>query len=90
MSADYRFGHLTVNHSQGEHVCGGAHTYTVESYFALLKGGVYGTFQSISKKHVWRFSGMFSFRWNLRLLNGGDAMVEAVKSMVGKPLPYSV
>ena len=90
LSADYRFGHLTVNHSQGEYARGGVHTNTVESYFALLKRGVYGTFHSISKKHLGRYCDEFSFRWNTRKLNDGDAMVEAVKGMVGKQLPYSV
>jgi transposase-like protein len=43
-------GHGSVNHSAGEYVKTGGfhHTNTVESHFALLKRGVYGTFHNIS------------------------------------------
>ena len=44
-------GHGSVNHSAEEYVKTGGfhHTNTVESHFALLKRGVYGTFHNISE-----------------------------------------
>jgi transposase-like protein len=40
--------HQTVAHTLGEYVKGDAHTQTVESFFAILKRGVFGSFHSIS------------------------------------------
>ena len=50
-------GHGTVNHSADEYVRLGGfmHTNTIESYFAILKRGVYGTFHSISEQHLPRY-----------------------------------
>lgn len=43
-------GHKTVNHGNGQYVGPtGEHTNTAESFFSLLKRGVYGTFHHVSK-----------------------------------------
>jgi hypothetical protein len=57
-------GHSTVNHSTEEYVKTGgfAHTNTVESHFALLKRGVFGTFHNISEAHLHRYLAEFDFR----------------------------
>ena len=34
--------HLTVNHKAKEYVRDDAYTNTVEGYFSILKGGIYG------------------------------------------------
>jgi transposase-like protein len=44
IGSEFEGGHKTVTHRQGEYVSGDASTYTAESYFALLKRGVYGVF----------------------------------------------
>ena len=62
---EYRCGHFTVNHSAGEYAAGGAHVNT-KSYFALMKRGVTGSFQHISKQHLDRYCAEFSFRWDHR------------------------
>jgi transposase-like protein len=61
-------GHSSVDHSAEEYVrLGGfAHTNTVESHFALLKRGVYGTFHNISEAHLHRYLAEFDFRANTR------------------------
>jgi hypothetical protein len=41
---DFAGGHKTVNHGNDQYVNGDASTNTAESYFALLKRGVHGTF----------------------------------------------
>ena len=38
----------SVKHSAGEYVCGPAHTNSIESFWALLKRGYYGTFHHLS------------------------------------------
>ena len=42
---DACYGHRAVNHSRGEYVNGNCHTSSIESVWAVLKGGVYGTCQ---------------------------------------------
>src|SRR3990167_3877200 len=56
-------GHMTVNHGAGEYARGDVHTNTAESFFALLKRGVYGSFHHVSKEHLARYCNEFAFRW---------------------------
>lgn len=86
---DFVGGHQIVNHSMGQYVNGLAHTNTAESYFALLKRGIMGTFHHISKKHLKRYCDEFSFRWNFRKTNDGERTENAIKGMVGKNLAYN-
>ena len=84
----FRRGHFTVNHSLREYVRGDVHTNTVESYFALLKRGLYGTFHAVSKKHLHRYISEFEFRWNTRKVDDGKRVVAAIKGAEGKRLMY--
>jgi hypothetical protein len=79
---------LTVNHSQGEYARGDVNTNTAESFFALLKRGVHGTFHHISKTHLPRYCDEFSFRWDERKVTDGQRTVEAIKGAEGKRLMY--
>src|SRR3546814_2682792 len=46
-------GHGTVNHSAEEYVRGTFYyTNTVESYFAILKRGIMGSFHNVSEAHL--------------------------------------
>ncbi len=66
--------HATVNHSAGEYIRTGGfhHTNTVESHFALLKRGFYGTFHNISEAHLGRYLTEFDFRANTRHLTDAE------------------
>ena len=57
-------GHSVVNHGKKEYVRGDAHVNGAESYFALLKRGVHGTFHHVSRTHLGRYCDEFSFRWS--------------------------
>lgn len=81
-------GHKIVKHNEGEYSNGLINTNTAESYFALVKRGVHGTFHSISKKHLSRYCDEFSFRWNNRKLKDGERTENAIKGMVGKRMMY--
>jgi transposase-like protein len=81
---EFKGGHETVNHGSGEYVRGDVSTNTAESFFALLKRGVHGTFHHISKKHLPKYCNEFSFRWDNRKVNDGERTEEAVKGMEGK------
>ena len=60
-------GHGTVNHGAKEYVRGTFwHTNTVESYFALLKRGVYGTFHNVSEAHSHGYLAEFDSRYDNR------------------------
>jgi transposase-like protein len=81
-------GHQTVNHSQGEYARGNVNSNTAESFFALLKRGVHGTFHHISKKHLPKYCDEFSFRWDERKVTDGERTVEAIKGAEGKRMAY--
>lgn len=81
-------GHQTVNHSIGEYVRGDVSTNEAESYFALLKRGIHGTYHHVSKRHLPRYCDEFSFRWSNRKINDGERTVQAIKGAEGKRLAY--
>jgi transposase-like protein len=88
-AAGFAGGHHTVNHGMDEYVNpDGKHTNTAESYFSLLKRGVYGTFHHISKKHMHRYCDEFSFRWNGRDLEDAERRDAAVRGAEGKRIMY--
>jgi transposase-like protein len=83
-------GHGTVNHSADEYVrLGGfVHTNTIESYFAILKRGVYGTFHSISEQHLPRYCAEFDCRYNGRHLTDAERTNKLLAGAKGKRLLY--
>jgi transposase-like protein len=56
------YQHYSVKHSVGEYVDGMAHTNGIESFWALLKRGLYGTYHNVSKKHLQRYVNEFAFK----------------------------
>lgn len=90
IGTEFAGGHETVNHSAGEYSRGAVHTNTGESFFALLKRGVHGTFHHISKKHLARYCDEFSFRWNGRKITDGERAVLAICGSEGKRLAYAL
>jgi predicted Zn finger-like uncharacterized protein len=83
---EFKGGHGIIKHSEGEYVKGDVSTNTAESFFALLKRGVHGTFHHISKKHLSRYCNEFSFRWDNRKVSDGKRTENAIKGFVGKKL----
>ncbi len=83
--------HESVNHSSGEYARGDVTTNTVESSFAILKRGLYGTFHNVSEQHLQRYANEFDFRWNHRAKLGFtdvQRMNSALKGIAGKRLMY--
>ena len=84
--------HHAVNHSKKEYARREngftAHTNTVESSFSLLKRGVYGTFHSVSKKHLPLYLAEFDHRWNTRKVSDGERTVAGLAKAKGKRLTY--
>ena len=85
----YHGGHQRVVHSRGEYVNKlGFTTNTAESFFALLKRGVRGTFHHVSKDHLARYCTEFEFRWNNRKATDTDRTFAALNWFHGKRLMY--
>ena len=83
--------HGVVNHSKKEYVRFDITTNTVESSFAVLKRGLYGTFHSVSEQHLQRYVTEFDFKWNTRQKLGFDdtqRTAEVLKNIGGKRLTY--
>lgn len=85
------FAHEVVNHGIGEYVRGLAHTNTIESYFAILKRGITGTYHHVSQQHLKRYLAEFDFRYNERIsleVTDAERATKAVAGVVGKRVTY--
>jgi hypothetical protein len=60
------FPHDTVDYKAREYVRGEVHTNNIESFWALLKRGVIGTYHNVSKKYLPLYLAEFQFRHNNR------------------------
>jgi transposase-like protein len=85
------FKHASVNHMAGEYARGTVSTNGMESVWALLKRGIYGTWHQVSVKHLNRYVDEVAFR-----LNAGRVArhtLERLESFVdatdGKRLTYA-
>ena len=85
---EFAGGHETVCHSRGEYARGDVNSNSAESYFALLKRGVHGTFHSVSRKHLNLYCGEFSFRWSQRKVTDEERAEAAMGAVGGKRLSY--
>ena len=77
-----------VNHSAKEYVNGQAHTNGIESFWALLKRGYYGTYHKMSVKHLPRYVNEFAARHNIREHDTAVQMAFIAKGFIGKRLRY--
>ena len=80
--------HHAVRHSVGEYVSQQAHVNGVESFWAMLKRGYYGTFHKLSPAHLQRYVDEFAGRHNQRTLDTEVQMSSMAQRMVGKRLRY--
>jgi transposase-like protein len=60
------YRHEVIRHSAGEYVRGEVHTNNIESFWALLKRGIVGTYHNVSKKYLPLYLAEFQFRHNNR------------------------
>ena len=81
--------HWAVKHSAGEYVKWQASTNGIESFWALMKRGLHGTYHHVSVKHLGRYVDEFSGRHNVRPLDTADQMDRMATGAVGKRLTYS-
>lgn len=77
-----------VNHSDGEYVRGNNHTNGIESVWALLKRGWYGTYHFWSKKHFQYYLDEFSFRLNNKEASTFERVGICLNSSMAARLSY--
>jgi transposase-like protein len=85
--------HNKVNHSKKEYARKNkdgsvSHVNTCESFFSLLKRGVYGSWHHVSREHLPKYATEFAFRWNSRKLKDGERTKLALSMIEGKRLKY--
>lgn len=85
--------HDTVVHSKYEYSRKNADGSTsginhCESFFSLLKRGVYGSWHHVSREHLPKYANEFAFRWNHRHTTDGERMEKFVPLIEGKRLTY--
>ena len=86
---DAWYSHESVNHSVREFVKGMAHTNGIESFWAMMKRGIIGTYHKLSPKHLHRYTAEFAGRHNLRERDTITQMGELAFGMAGKRLTYA-
>ena len=64
------YNHKSVKHSAGEYVNGKVSTHGIESFWALLKRGYYGTHHWWSVKHLHRYVAEYTYRQNTLACQG--------------------
>lgn len=88
LAGDYT--HETIIHSAGEYVRDDVHTNSIESVWAVLKRGLYGTFHHVSPKHLRRYVDEFTFRLNEGTVQRHtlDRLESLTEASFGKWLTY--
>ena len=82
------YDHEAVTHSAGEYVRGMARTNGIESFWALLKRGIVGTYHQMSTKHLHRYVNEFSHRRSRTGVHAMDFMAETLQGMPGHLLTH--
>ena len=80
--------HGVIRHDLKQYVKGDVHTNTIEGYFSILKRGINGVYQHVSKKHLQRYLHEFDFRYNTRKVDDATRTTAALSSIEGKRLMY--
>jgi transposase-like protein len=79
------YSHHRVNHSAGEyvrHYC--LHTNGIESVWALFKRQIIGTHHWLSPKHLSKYLGEMTWRFNLREMEEGDRVNALLSQTTGR------
>jgi transposase-like protein len=85
--------HDVVNHSREEYHRRNpdgsiSTTNSAESFFSLLKRGVYGSWHHVSREHLQKYSNEFAFRWGTSKMTDGARTATAIPMIAGKRLMY--
>ncbi len=74
--------HSVIRHSRW-YVDGHIHTNAIESFWAIVKRGMFGQFHSVSRKHLQRYVDEFCYRYNTRDNDARDTFFATIKLGLG-------
>lgn len=85
-----RFGyqHESVNHSIGEYVRDDVTTNAIESFWAIVKRSLVGTYMHVEDWHLFRYMYEYTYRQNHGEGNGFESIGRVLQRMVDKRLTY--
>jgi ISXO2-like transposase domain len=79
------YNHHRVNHSAGEYVRHFVlHTNGIEGVWSLFKRQIVGTHHWLSPKHLSRYLGEMTWRFNLREMDEGDRVNALLAQTTGR------
>lgn len=79
---DKKYVHKRVNHSAKQYVDGMAHTNSMESVWASLKRGFYGTYHWFSREHTQMYLDEVAFRLNINEGHCQRDTVDRLESLI--------
>jgi hypothetical protein len=88
---DYYFGierhlpHGVIRH-KSEYVRGPIHTQSIESYWAILKRGLYGTFHHVDAGYLGQYLNEFEYRYNARTISDAERFSALMAQTQGRVL----
>ena len=74
--------HMVIKHQEW-YVDGDIHTNCIESFWALLKRGMFGQFHSVSRRHLQRYVDEFCYRYNRRNISTTVAFDQTITRGLG-------
>ena len=80
--------HNVIEHGKKEYSRGIVHVNNAEGFFSILKRGINGVYQHVSKGHLKNYLHEFDFRYNLRKVSDTERTVTAIRGAIGKRLMY--
>ena len=63
---DREYPHEVIRHTHEQYVVGAIHTQTIESFWSLIKRGIFGNFHKVSETYLPLYVSEFEFRHNIR------------------------
>jgi transposase-like protein len=82
------FIHGVIDHAE-KYVEGNIHVNGIESFWALLKRGLGGTYISVEPFHLFRYLDEQSFRFNKRKLTDSERFSLVAEQVIGRRLTYA-
>jgi hypothetical protein len=80
-----RLPHGMIRH-KSEYVRGAVHTQGIESYPAILKRGIYGTFHHVDAGYLGQYLNEFEYRYNARTISGAERFSALLAQTQGRVL----
>ena len=77
--------HDVIRH-KSEYVRGAVHTQGIESYWAILKRGLYGTFHHVDAGYLGHYLSEFEYRYNARTISDAERFSALMAQTQGRVL----